>query len=152
MRTAAVVLCLAVAAVPAARAQQERSEPRTPKKGDTVVVKGCLRGGSLESTETSIADDIGTSFTALVFRLTGDKATLKKMRDDHNGELVEVTGELKSTLPAANERRGRQFGRTRVYIGTGSQHVGATAEAEASRSIPVLQVKSYEGHAVQCAH
>ena len=129
---------------------QERTPAKVPQKGDTVVVKGCLRGSALESTETGIVDSEARMMTALVYRLTGDKGTLKQMRQEYDGSVVEATGILKSTLPPADESRGKTFGRTRIRIGVGSPNVGSPASSEANRSIPVLEVKSYEGSTVKC--
>ena len=143
----ALVFAVVLALVPA---PQEKPAAKTPQKGDTVVVKGCLRGNSLESTETGILDAEAAMMTALVYRLTGDKATLKRLRAEHDGRVVEVTGILKSKLPSASEERGVTIGRTRVRVGVGSGHVGSPAQAEVNRSIPVLEVKGYEGAPVQC--
>src|SRR5688572_13898894 len=97
----ALVLAAAVALAPAL---QEKPAAKTPQKGDSVLVKGCLRGNSLESTETGIVNSDATMMTALVYRLTGDKATLKSLRAEHDGKVVEVTGILKSKLSSADER------------------------------------------------
>ena len=144
---AAVLTALALLAIPV---HQEAPANKTPKKGDTIVVKGCLRGNSLESTETGILGADAATMTALVYRLTGNKDALKQMRQKHDGSVVEVTGTLKSTLPPADESRGATFGRTRVRIGVGSAGVGSPATNEAARSIPVLEMKSYEGLPVKC--
>lgn len=143
----ALVLAIAVALGPAL---QEKPTAKTPQKGDSVVVKGCLRGNSLESTETGILNSEAPVLTALVYRLTGDKATLKSLRAEHDGKVVEVTGILKSKLPSGNEERGLTVGNTRVRIGVGSAHVGSPAHSDVNRSIPVLEVKGFEGLAVQC--
>ena len=145
MTTLFIVLALLVVPV-----GQEAPPAKTPKKGDTIVVKGCLRGGALESTETGILGVDATTMTALVYRLTGNKDTLKQMRQQHDGSVVEVTGTLKSTLPPADESRGATFGKTRVRIGVGTGSVGSPISSEAARSIPVLEVKSYEGVPVKC--
>jgi hypothetical protein len=150
MRTSTMILCFAIAAVDISAQQGTPTENRPPKKGDTIIVEGCLRGGTLESTRTSTKDTTGTLDTALIYRLTGDKKILKKMREDHEGEVVEVTGELKSTLPVS-DGRGTQIGRTRIYIGGTASRPGAPIQqSEVNRSIPVLQLKSYEGRAVKC--
>lgn len=129
---------------------QESPAVKAPQKGDTVVVKGCLRGNSLESTETGVAGADAAMMTALVYRLTGDKTTLKRLRAEHDGRVVEVTGILKSKLPSAADERGLTIGRTRVRVGVGSPHTGAPAQGDVNRSIPVLEVKGYEGVPVQC--
>jgi hypothetical protein len=144
------VLLVIVALALTGSIPQEIPAAKPPKKGDTIVVKGCLKGSALESTETATLDAEASMMTALVYRLTGDKATLKRMRDEHDGQVVEVTGVLKSNLPPADETRGMTIGKTRVRIGIGTPNVGSQANVEANRSIPVLQVKSYEGTPVKC--
>lgn len=124
--------------------QQEAPSAKIPKKGDTIVVKGCLKGSSLESTATALPDSDATMPTTLVYRLTGDKALLRQMKQ-HDNKAIEVTGILKSTLPPSTGISGKTIGKTRITIGVGSSHVGSPASAEANRSIPVLEVKSYEG-------
>ena len=131
--------------------QQERPADKLPQKGDAIIVKGCLKGSSLESTETGVVNSDATMLTTLVYRLTGDKSTLKQMKQEYDGQVVEVTGILKSTLPPTTDIRSKTVGRTRITIGVGSSHVGSPAAAEANRSIPVLEVKSYEGVSVKCS-
>ena len=146
-----MTLLLVAAAVTFAGAMaQEKSPSKTPVKGDTIIVKGCLRGSSLESTETGLVEAEGRMMTALVYRLTGDKNTLKQLRQEFDNHVVEATGILKSTLPSATETHGTTLGKTRVRIGVGTPPVGSGPNAEASRSIPVLEVKSYEGSALRC--
>ena len=147
MKTAWILVALALAGP----VQQEKSPAKAPQKGDTIVVKGCLRGSSLESTETGILNSEATMMTAHVYRLTGDKDRLKQMRKEHDGKLVEVTGVLKSTLPPPGEIRGTTIGNTRITVGVGSSHVGSPAVSEANRSIPVLEVKSYTGTPTKCS-
>ena len=144
MNTIVILVALALAGSVA----QDKPAPKTPQKGDSIVVKGCLRGGALESTETGLEGADAPMLTAFVYRLTGDKGKLKEMRRDHDGMVVEVTGTLKSNLPP-DDINSRTFGNSRVRIGIGSPAVGAQA-AEARRSIPVLEVKSYEGAPVKC--
>src|SRR5687768_10313546 len=92
------------AALTLGAALPQESPAKVPQKGDAVVVKGCLRGASLEATETAIPNSDATMTTALVYRLTGDKGLLKKMRQEHDGSVVEVSGILKSSLPTGEER------------------------------------------------
>jgi hypothetical protein len=73
---------------------------------------------------------------------------LKQLRGEHDDTLVEVTGILKSTLPPTGELRGKQIGKSRVFIGIGAPPTSPASEA--NRSIPVLEVVSYEGNGVRC--
>jgi hypothetical protein len=135
-------------AVALAGTLQERSTDRFPKKGDSIVVHGCLKGRALESTETGLADGDARMPTTWVYRLSGNKDVLKKLRDEHEGAVVEVTGILKSMLPAGDG--GKMVGNTRVRIGIVNPNDTSQASAEANRSLPVLEVKSYEGVSVKC--
>lgn len=144
------MILLVVALAFAGPIDQEKTSAKIPQKGDTIIVKGCLRGSSLESTEMGLVDSEARRMTSLVYRLTGDRSTLKRMRQEHDGRVVEATGTLKSTLPPADEIRGKTIGRTRIRIGVGSPSVGSPGNPETNRSIPVLEVKSYEGFPVKC--
>ena len=125
-------------------------EPRAdkpPRKGDRVVVKGCLSGPMLESTEMGRADGTERLPTAVAFRLTGEKSLLKQMRKDENGKLVEITGVLKSELPQADARPGTQIGKTRIVVGMESPH---TTQTRSGPPMPVLEVKAYEALVASC--
>jgi hypothetical protein len=153
MHTVAVLVLLAIWGAPVA--QERTTTSKLPQKGDNVVVKGCLRGSALESTETTIAGaEAESRRDAWVFRLTGDKALLKKMRQEQDGRVVEVSGILKSKLQAGDDLHGATIGNTRVRIGVGGGSgggaIGSPVHNETNRSIPVLEVKSYEGVPVKC--
>ena len=145
MRTVLLV-CLFVAAAPlAGRAQDSNSSDKPTRKGDPLTVKGCLSGNALEATETSAIDASALLAGGLTFRLTGDKALLKELRQKHEGKVVEVKGVLKSNLPQQDPQT-RNIGRVRVGIGSPAATPG-TPQAEARRSVPVLEVKSFDGSA-----
>lgn len=145
-----MTIILAAALAFSGAVAQEKTPARVPQKGDSIIVKGCLRGSSLESTETAKVDAAAGLMTALVYRLTGNKNTLKQMRQEFDGNVVEATGILKSNLPPADEIRGKTVGKTRIRIGAGTPTIGSAADSEANRSIPVLEVKSYEGSPLKC--
>ena len=137
-----------VAVALAGTLEQEKSTDRFPKKGDSIVVQGCLKGRALESTETGLADGDARMPTMWVYRLSGNKDVLKKLHDEHEGSVVEVTGILKSTLLPGDS--GKMLGNTRVRIGIVDPNATSQANADANRSLPVLEVKSYEGISVKC--
>ena len=58
MRATFSVLCALVmaGAVCVAQGQEPRDKEKLPDKGDSVFVKGCLKGLILRSTETTVVD------------------------------------------------------------------------------------------------
>ena len=127
-----------------------QDKPAAPsKKGDAIAIYGCLRGSSLEATDLGGAsEDVSPVTGGLTFRLTGDKAVLKEMKGKHEKKLVEIRGVLKSNLEQSTGPEAK-LGRMRVRIGSPSTG-SASAANEAKRAVPVVEVKSYEGHGTAC--
>jgi hypothetical protein len=147
MRTLAV--CLAVLATLSVAAIGQREKPSgPPKKGDLISVRGCLTGGALEATDLGSVDATRGLSSAVTFRLTGDSSLLKKMRDEADGKVVDVQGRLKSDLPQENVQ-SRKVGKVRITIGSPATTPGSLA-AEGKRSLPVLEVTSFEGSTTGC--
>ena len=127
-------------------------ERKPPKKGDTVIVRGCLRGSAVESADMMRVDAEGGTtreelVPALTYRLQGKKELLKDMKDKHDRKVVEVKGILRSELGGSGI--GKTVGNTRISIGvdprTGSgPHGNDTA-------VPVLEALSFEGTTISCA-
>ena len=132
----------------AAATQKQEDRARPPRKGEAIVVKGCLTGQALDATEIGPGDATAALSSGVTFRLTGDKVTLKALRDEHDGKVVEVSGVLKSDLPRDSAASGK-LGRMRITVGTPPANP-MSQEAQAKRSVPVLEVKSYEGGSVTC--
>jgi hypothetical protein len=118
------------------------------KKGDAIAISGCLRGSSLEATDMGSGDDINPVVESTTFRLTGDKALLKEMKEKHEKKVVEIRGVLKSDLQPGSWGE-KTVGNTRISIGTPSTGSASAAE-ETKRPVPVVEVKSYEGRSVPC--
>jgi hypothetical protein len=129
---------------------QEKAKPKVPKKGDDIIVKGCLDGALLTSTETSLASEESPGLhSPITYQLKGDRTLIKKLRDEHEGRLVEITGTLKSMLPIDNAGRGVKIGKSRILIGSGSRP-GDRMEPGRYESLPVLEVASFRGLAAIC--
>ena len=146
-------LALGLAAVlwtaAAVQEKPKKDAAALPKKGDPVVLEGCLRGGALESAEVAAEDSDVPVASGLTFRVTGNKSLLKDMKQKAEGRLIEIRGLLKSEL-LPQDGYGTKLGRMRVTIGTPSANPGSAA-AEANRSIPVVEVKSFEATETTCA-
>jgi hypothetical protein len=143
----AVSLGLCVQAL--AQTQEPTSHVKAPGRGDSVIVKGCLIGPTLESVETVTTDETGHASGPITYQLRGDKKVLKRMREEHDGKRVDVTGILKSTLPQDSATRGKTVGRTKITLGVGSTSTQRGAP-DLQSSLPVLEVKSYEGSGARC--
>ena len=130
--------------------QEPTSNVKTPGKGDAVVVRGCLRGPTLESVETVMTDDTGLMSGPLTYQLKGDKGLLKRMHDEHDGKVVGVSGILKSSLPHDNSKHSKTVGKTKVTFGIGTPPAQKAADLE-SPALPLLEVKSYDGGGERCA-
>lgn len=131
---------------PADEKKQDRKDPdaKPPKRGDIVMVRGCIRGGVLES--GSLTSPGGGGFIELLtYRLTGDKKTLDEIKKEHDAHDDIITGELRTDLPRAT--RGKKVGNTRITIGAGPSR-GMLPEPPPP--IPVLKVTSFEHTGIDC--
>ncbi len=132
-------------------ARQDKVEQKMPQKGDVVIVKGCLSGLTLDSTQTTSEENDGVLDARIQYRLTGKKELLKKLKDEHQHRIIEVTGVLKSTLAGSDYGKGKQIGKTKIFIGGGhSGGLGQGGQPERpqdrmNQMQPVLDVRSVEG-------
>lgn len=149
MRLVAIVSTLLLLA-----GAQDTPEPRKaskpPEKNDAVIVKGCVKGPVFESDETRKADDTGSLEKAISYRMSGDKDLLEELRDEHANHTEQITGVLKSELPDENLGRGRQLGKTGIYIGGGLPRSGIGGIQSMTPYLPVLEVKSTEHLSNHC--
>ena len=146
-----VLALLVIAGLPVMQASQEpAASSKLPERGDTVVVRGCLAGPSLQSTETAAIDGSSEVTSPVTYQLKGDKKLLKSLRDDLDGRMVKVTGVLKSSMPQDNSVGSTKVGRTKIVVGVGTPTTTAGAP-DSPPPLPVLEVKSYEGSATSCA-
>lgn len=149
MRTIRLCLSLIMLVAVGVLAAQDR---KLPKKGDTVVIRGCLRGSSVESAETRTVDAEGETKTedlvpSLTYRLQGKKDLLKELKDKHDRKVVEVKGILRSEL--AGSGLGTTVGNTRIAIGVDART--GSGGPRNDQAIPVLEAQSFEGTTITCA-
>jgi hypothetical protein len=129
----------------------QSDKPKPPKKGDVLMIRGCLRGSAVESAETMRVDAEGQhhldeTVPILTYRLEGKKDLLNDLKAKHDKRVVEVTGVLRSEL--SGNGLSRDVGRTRISIGV-DPRTGRTPGAD--QAVPVLQATSYEGSTTSCA-
>jgi len=147
MRIVPSIAALLLVAVPLSAQQTAPEKP--PKKGDTVLVRGCLRGNAVEQAELLIEDAKGDSsrhdqIPLLTYRLQGDKKVLKDLKDNHDRMVVQVKGILRSELSGSGI--GTTVGRTRITMGSDPRNPTRGAEDQ----LPVLDAKSFEATTVSC--
>ena len=149
MRTLfSAVLCLALSS-PLTAQDKPKDQMGIPKKGDAVVLKGCLRGAALEAADVGAEDSSAPLLSGLTFRLTGKKDLLKEMKQKHDGRIVEVRGTLKSDLqPQAGY--GTNVGGMRITIGGPTAGPAGGREAETRKSLPAVDVSRFEGSETGC--
>ena len=146
MRSVATLVTVVACAVPLL-AQGAAVKP--PKKGDTIIVRGCLRGSAVEQADLMIEDPEGEAkhndqVPAMTYRLQGDKDVLKTLRDKHDRMVVQVKGILRSEVTRSGI--GTDVGRTRITIGADPRNPTRGAE----QPLPVLEAKSFEATTVSC--
>jgi hypothetical protein len=151
-RTAFVVISIAsVGAGAVLRGDQDSDRKRTSsgvKKGDTITVKGCLQGSLLQSTDVAGEDGVSLPMSVYTFQLKGKKELLRDLHEKHDGVVVSLTGELKSTITDQTSF-GTSIGGTKVVLG-GDPRTREQAMQGTSQALPVLDVKSFEGSTVSC--
>ena len=121
-----------------------RADDPRPRKGDTVVARGCLGGGVLETLDLATTDGKAREVAALTFRLTGDKKLLKTLKEEHTDHSDTITGVLKTDLPDEKKSVGGRIGNTSIGIGM------VNPNASTQRALPVLEVKEFEHTDIKC--
>jgi hypothetical protein len=151
MRMLPLVLSAVVAlSTGPAAAQEKEGKAKPPKSGDTIVVEGCLNGTMLEGAGATPADGSNALLpSGLNFQLKGKKNLLKDLVAKHDGQIVEITGVLKSNLDAG-AGRGTTIGKTRIVIGVQSTSPDRAMMPGTQEMLPVLEVKSFESAATNC--
>ena len=149
LRQVRYVVAIGVVVGAQAFAQEPNPAARRPGKGDVIVAKGCLNGPTLQSTETTTTDETGRVSAHLTYQLKGDKKLLSRMREEHDGNIVSVTGVLKSVLPQDGAVGEKKLGKTKVTFGIGSPSA-QKGVPDIQDALPVLEIKSYEGTESRC--
>ena len=129
--------------------QPQTQPPTQPKKGDAVIVRGCLRGSAVEQADLLLEDSGGEArendaVPQLTYRLQGEKKVLRELKDKHDRMVVQVKGILRSEL--SRSPMGTTVGRTRITIGADPRHPTRGAD----QPMPVVEAISFEGTTTRC--
>ena len=142
-----ILLLTSVLALVGSQDKQPEPSSPAPKRGDTIVVRGCVDGGTFVSSQTETRDSTGLYSGTLTYRLSGEKKTIKQIKQEHDGHADVLTGVLKSDLPNQHAPRGKVVGNTRITIGIGEP---PRSDARSVQYMPVLQVKQLEHTGASC--
>lgn len=153
MHSAPLILSFVLLTGAVSGALQNQEPKRVPlKNGDTIVAKGCLKGPMLEAADAGAPDATPLQPMGLTFQLKGKKDILKDLIAKHDGQLVEITGVLKSNIETGASR-GMEIGKTRIVVGVQPPNRVDRDRAMmpgTQELLPVLEVKSFEGNALNC--
>ena len=139
MRTAILLVLSGAVSMPVAATLE------LPKRGDTVLVTGCVSRGRIESNDMKVKDGNATFERLTTYRLTGDKKVLEGLKKEHDGHIEILTAVLRSELPIDESKK---IGNTGIGIGLPGRNSPATMPPPPS--LPVLEVKSAEHTATSC--
>lgn len=140
-------LVIALTAGIALAGAQEKPTDIVPRRGDAVIVRGCISGGTIVSSETEVRDSTGKYSHYVTYRISGNKKIINPLKKEHEGHLDVLIGILKSDLPESNAPRGKRLGNTRITIGVGVQ---PRTDPRSYEAMPVLEVKEIEHTGASC--
>jgi hypothetical protein len=151
MRTVHVLLSIVLLSTGTAGLTAQNAKPKAPKKGDVLIIKGCLRGSAVEGAQTMTEDAEGEprsedQIPTLTYRLQGKKDLLRELKDKHDHMVVQVKGILRSEL--SGNGLGKDVGRTRITIGVDPR--SGRSPHGTDQAVPVLEATSFEGSTVSC--
>jgi hypothetical protein len=110
------------------------------KKGDTIVVQGCVSGSLLKDLRHQKTEAVTGAETAVVYRLIGEKKLLRIIQKEHQDQVLEVVGVVESN-PNNTSTHTKEMGRLRVLVGAGEQE---TSQPGKPPSYPNFRVTSFE--------
>ncbi len=110
------------------------------KKGDTIVVHGCVSGSLLKDVRHQKTDAVTGGETSVVYRLIGEKKLLRIIQKEHQDQVLEVIGLVESN-PDNTSTHTKEMGRVRLFVGAGEQE---TSQPGKPPSYPTLRITSFE--------
>ena len=102
--------------------QSDRPPLTSPKNGE-IVVYGCVEGTRLVPYLPETGHEFGRDPDVTSYRLRGPKAVMEKLREEHQGQLVEIAGTLRRRRATGVPQPGRQRigDKTTVFVEPGSR-------------------------------
>ncbi len=118
-----VLLAVVLASTAAVPQVQSDRPPRTSPRDGEVVVYGCVEGSHLVPYLPEGVQEFGRDRGVTSYRLLGPKALLQQLREEHEGQLVEIAGRVRKRRVAEVPEPGRQRigDKTTVFVGQGGR-------------------------------
>jgi hypothetical protein len=150
MRAQSVIAAfIAVAAASTVSLLGQKPEGGIPgsKKGDKVLIRGCVSWPLFIETQRAKVDITGEAATGLTYRLTGDKNLVKPLQKEHDHTVVDIAGIVKSPGTNTGVVHTKDLGRTKVYAGI----IDAAPRAPEEHDEPaVIRVTGFEPSGSKC--
>jgi hypothetical protein len=142
MRTLIGASILAIGAVVNLSAAQKPEDGSLAgsKKGDPIVIQGCVSGSLLKDLRHQKTEAVTGAETAVVYRLIGEKKLLRIIQKEHQDQVLEVIGVAESNHDNTATHT-KEMGRVRLFVGAGEQE---TSQPGKPPSYPTLRVTSFE--------
>src|SRR5689334_5907479 len=98
MRTLLYASILAiVSALTLSAAQKPEDGPLgNSKKGDTIIIQGCVSGPLLKDVRHQKSEGLTGAETSVVYKLVGEKKLVRLIQKEHQDQLLEITGVVES--------------------------------------------------------
>lgn len=138
---AAPILLIALSVSVCAAQKPEDGAMPPSKKGETLVIRGCVSGSLLKDLRAQKTEPVSGGETSVVYRLTGERKLLQIIQKEHQDQVLDVTGVLASNTSVSSTTRSKQMGKARVYVGAGHQEPSDPAKPA---TYPTLRVTAFE--------
>lgn len=139
------LLCaVLVAAVPAGLAGSteppRRPADRPKPEHGSVAIRGCVAGDTITSVSPDTIDSASVAVAGRMYRLTGNRRVLNQIRTQHDGHLLEVTGEIAGGTEPPMVMHRKKLGKTAIYVGKGQT---AVSPPPSGPQMPTLKVDGF---------
>ena len=148
MRILGILVAAALSAVPVIGQQKPEGGVTAPKKGDIAFIRGCNAWPLLVQAGLAKPEITGHAGTAYTYRLSGDKNLVKPLQKEHLHTIVEVTGVLRAPATPPPAPRSKEFGKTRVYVGSSGS---APTPPEYVEPPLLLRVTAFQPTGIRCS-
>jgi len=133
-----------IAALPLALAESGEPPRRPadqpePERG-SVAIRGCVAGDTITSVSPDTIDSGSVLVAGRMYRLTGNRRLLNQIRTEHDGHLLDVTGEIKGGAEPPMATHRKKLGKATIYVGRGQS---AVSPPPSGPELPTLKIEGF---------